>query len=79
VLTLIFFGIILFREIPATWFLGVWIVLQIWSGGFALLQPGSGGGTAFFAHIGGFVFGMATIHALAVRRPQAPVSRYPVW
>src|SRR3954466_1799089 len=79
VLTLIFFGIILFREIPAIWFLGVWIVLQIWSGGFALLQPGSGGGTAFFAHIGGFVFGMATIHAVARRRPQAPVSRYPVW
>src|SRR5204863_9338973 len=32
VLTAIFFGIILIREIPAIWFLGVWIVLQAWSG-----------------------------------------------
>src|SRR2546427_134394 len=37
VLTLIFFFII--REIPAVWFLGIWIVLQIWSGGFAILHP----------------------------------------
>jgi membrane associated rhomboid family serine protease len=29
VLTLIFFGIILIREIPAIWFLGVWIALQV--------------------------------------------------
>ena len=33
VLTAIFFGIILFREIPAIWFLGIWIALQIWQGG----------------------------------------------
>jgi membrane associated rhomboid family serine protease len=79
VLTLIFFGIILFREIPAIWFLGVWIALQLWSGGFSLIQPGTGGGTAFFAHIGGFVFGMATILLVTRRRPQAPAARFPVW
>jgi rhomboid family protein len=79
VLTLIFFGIILIREIPAVWFLGIWIGLQIWSGGLALLAPQHGGGTAFFAHIGGFVFGLATVLVVAQRRPQAPVSRYPVW
>ena len=79
VLTVIFFGIILIREIQAFWFLGVWIALQAWSGGLAVLHPQSGGGTAFFAHIGGFVFGIATVLLVAQRRPQAPAARYPVW
>jgi membrane associated rhomboid family serine protease len=79
VLTVIFFGIILIREIQAFWFLGVWIALQAWSGGLAILHPQSGGGTAFFAHIGGFVFGIATVLLVAQRRPQAPAARYPVW
>jgi membrane associated rhomboid family serine protease len=79
VLTLIFFGIILIREIQAFWFLGIWIGLQVWSGGLSLLAPQSGGGTAFFAHIGGFVFGIATVLIVARRRPTPPVSRYPVW
>jgi membrane associated rhomboid family serine protease len=79
VLTLIFFGIILIREIPAVWFLGVWIALQLWSGGLAVLHPQPGGGTAFFAHIGGFAFGLLTVNAVVRRRPRAPVSRYPVW
>jgi len=79
VLTVIFFGIILIREIPAIWFLGVWIGLQIWTGGLALTQPSAGGGVAFFAHIGGFAFGAATILLVTKRRPTAPVSRYPVW
>ena len=68
VLTLIFFGIIFIREIPAFWFLLIWIGLQIWSGGLTFLQPQSGGGVAFFAHIGGFAFGVAT--GLLVRRRQ---------
>jgi membrane associated rhomboid family serine protease len=75
----IFFGIILIREIPAYWFLGIWIALQIWSGGFSILHPQSGGGTAFFAHIGGFAFGILTIRLVAKRRPRAPTSRYPVY
>ena len=80
VLTLIFFGIILIREIPAVWFLGIWIGLQLWSGGLTFLQPQSGGGTAFFAHIGGFAFGLATgLVLLAARgRPRVPPSR-PAW
>jgi rhomboid family protein len=72
VLTVIFFGIILIREIPAVWFLGVWIALQIWSGGISILSPQTGGGTAFFAHIGGFAFGLATVFLVARRRPAAP-------
>ena len=79
VLTVIFFGIILIREIPAVWFLLVWIALQAWSGGLALLTPQSGGGTAFFAHLGGFAFGLATVLLVARQRPQAPASRLPVY
>jgi membrane associated rhomboid family serine protease len=59
----------LLREIPAVWFLGVWILFQLYDGGFELLHPQSGGGTAFFAHIGGFVFGALTIRLLAERPP----------
>jgi membrane associated rhomboid family serine protease len=81
VLTLIFFGIILIREIPAFWFLGIWIALQAWTGGLSLLHPQSGGGVAFFAHIGGFAFGLATGLVLVAtnRRPRVPPPRYPAW
>jgi membrane associated rhomboid family serine protease len=60
------------REIPAVWFLGIWIGLQIYEGGLGLLAPQSSGGVAFFAHIGGFVFGVATVKLVAKRRPAAP-------
>lgn len=48
-------------EIPAVFFLGVWIFLQ-------LIQAPSGGGVAFFAHIGGFVFGAGAAKLLATHR-----------
>jgi membrane associated rhomboid family serine protease len=81
VLTLIFFGIIFIREIPAVWFLGIWFLLQVWSGGLTFLHPQSGGGTAFFAHIGGFAFGVITgfVIVAARGRPRVPPSRYPVY
>jgi len=79
VLTLIFFGIILIREIPAIWFLGIWILLQAWSGGLSLVTPHAAGGTAFFAHIGGFVFGIATVLLVSRQRPRAPTARFPVY
>jgi membrane associated rhomboid family serine protease len=79
VLTLIFFGIILFREIPAIWFLGIWIGLQIWTGGLSLIHPQGADGVAFFAHIGGFAFGIATVLLVARHRPRAPDTRRAVW
>jgi len=79
VLTLFFFGIIFIREIPAVWFLGIWILLQAWSGGLSLVSPHAAGGTAFFAHIGGFTFGIATILLVARNRPRAPTARSPVY
>jgi rhomboid family protein len=78
VLTLIFFII---QEIPAVWFLGIWFLLQAYTGGFSLLHPQTGGGVAFFAHIGGFAFGVLTglLLARGGRRPGVPSSRYPVY
>ena len=45
--------------VPAGYVLGFWFVMQLLSGGASLGR--SGGGVAFFAHIGGFVAGMALI------------------
>jgi membrane associated rhomboid family serine protease len=45
-------------RIPAYVYLGGWFLYQIIQGQGGLLRPGSGGGVAFFAHIGGFVFGL---------------------
>ena len=72
VLSVIFFGFIFLREIPAIWFLGIWFLFQLWQGGWSLVQPEAGGGVAFFAHIGGFVFGLATVYLVAKQRPLRP-------
>ena len=72
VLTVIFFGLIFLREIPAIWFLGVWIGLQVWQGGLGLTHPEQGGGVAFFAHIGGFAFGLLTVFLVAKQKPLRP-------
>jgi membrane associated rhomboid family serine protease len=69
VLTLIVF---IFREIPAMWFLGIWILLQAWQGGLGLTHPDQTGGVAVFAHIGGFAFGFLTVRFVAKRRPLQP-------
>ncbi len=72
VLTAFFFILIFLREIPAVLFLGIWFLFQLWDGGWAILHPQAGGGVAFFAHVGGFVFGMLTVYLVAVRRPLRP-------
>jgi membrane associated rhomboid family serine protease len=54
----VWFFFLTFR-MPAILFLGIWIVLQ-WINGTASLQVNTAdtGGTAWWAHIGGFAFGM---------------------
>ena len=69
VLTLIFFVL---REIPAVVFLLIWFGFQLWDGSASLSHPEEGGGVAFFAHIGGFVFGALAVKLLQRRRPLAP-------
>jgi rhomboid family protein len=69
VVFIIFFFTIL--ELPAMFFLVIWFAQQALFGYFDLLQPtGGGGGVAYFAHIGGFVFGLAAVKLFAseVRR-----------
>jgi membrane associated rhomboid family serine protease len=82
VLTLVF--IILFFtiiEIPAILFLGIWFAEQILFGAASLTNPtGGGGGVAYFAHVGGFLFGVLAIKAFAQRRAAAAgTPRYPVY
>ena len=47
-----------FIELPAFIFLGWWFLLQLFSGSVALVQPATGGGVAWWGHIGGFIAGI---------------------
>ena len=61
----IFFTII---ELPALLVLGIWFLLQALNGASELAQPvGQSGGVAYFAHIGGFVFGLLLVKLFANR------------
>jgi membrane associated rhomboid family serine protease len=55
------FIIITFIELPAVVVLLVWFVLQLFSGSVSLFGESTGGGVAYFAHIGGFVAGFLLI------------------
>ena len=59
-------------EVPAFLFLGFWFGFQLWEGGFSIVQPQAGGGVAFFAHIGGFAFGVLTVRLFMIREPLRP-------
>ena len=65
VLTLVFFFIPV--EIPAVLFLGFWFLFQLWEGNYSITHPQAGGGVAFFAHVGGFVFGLLTVELVRRR------------
>jgi membrane associated rhomboid family serine protease len=54
-------------EIPALIFLLFWFVSQLFAGWLAL-QGTAAGGIAWWAHVGGFVFGMAVVRLFAPRR-----------
>jgi membrane associated rhomboid family serine protease len=63
VLTLVVFFPV---RIPAWFFLGIWFLYQFIEGNFGIFSAGAnGGGVAFFAHVGGFVFGVAVTLILA--------------
>ena len=73
-----FFTII---ELPAMLILGFWFVQQLVFGFYEVSTPaGGGGGVAYFAHIGGFAFGLAAIKLVASRQKDySPPPRYPVY
>lgn len=54
-------------EIPATIFLLFWFVSQLFSGWLALGST-AGSGVAWWAHVGGFLFGILTVLLFAQRR-----------
>ena len=55
-------------EVPAILFLGMWFLMQfLYVGVAAVRTGGEGGGVAFWAHIAGFVAGMAGV--LVLRKP----------
>jgi membrane associated rhomboid family serine protease len=66
-------------ELPAVFLIGFWFLTQLYYGAAGLSDPvGSGGGVAYYAHIGGFLFGLALIGLFARQRRSAP-PRYPVY
>ena len=56
-------------EVPAFVYLGFWFVSQLFNGIFALAAADvfQSGGVAWWAHIGGFVFGLLVIRPIASR------------
>jgi membrane associated rhomboid family serine protease len=80
ILSLVFiFFFVTIIEVPAVFLLGFWFLQQVYFGSADLTNPiGGGGGVAYFAHVGGFVFGLALIRLFAVRRSSEP-PRYPVY
>jgi membrane associated rhomboid family serine protease len=63
-------------ELPAIAILGFWFVQQVLFGYFGLDSAGEGGGVAYFAHIGGFIFGLLAIKAFAdARKQQSQLER----
>jgi membrane associated rhomboid family serine protease len=62
---LIFFDLV---EIPAIFFLGIWFLMQLLNGVGSLgVSNAAAGGTAFWAHIAGFVVGAAAGAVLRIR------------
>ncbi|MGI8781040.1 MAG: rhomboid family intramembrane serine protease [Solirubrobacteraceae bacterium] len=66
VIFIVFFFTIV--ELPALLVLGFWFVQQLLFGYFDLGSAGEGGGVAYFAHIGGFAFGLLAIKLFADER-----------
>ena len=72
VYTLIFFFFITAVELPAVLVLGVWFILQLFSGTAGEFGEQAAGGVAYWAHVGGFVFGMAAAWLLFRTRREPP-------
>jgi membrane associated rhomboid family serine protease len=66
--TAVFFIFILFTDVPAWAMLIYWFAIQLFSGVGSLGETqASQGGTAFFAHVGGFIAGIVLVNVLGTR------------
>jgi membrane associated rhomboid family serine protease len=64
-------------QLSAWFYLGFWFLYQLFEANFGLFgASANGGGVAFFAHVGGFVFGVGVTHAL-VNRGRIDLSARP--
>ncbi|MEP7050081.1 MAG: rhomboid family intramembrane serine protease [Pseudomonadota bacterium] len=80
--------LVLYPRVPITVFMGfflmvwpAWVVIGFWAvlqltGGLSALGLESGGGVAFFEHIGGFLGGVLAIRPFMLGRERAQVSRF---
>ncbi len=62
-------------ELPAVVYLGFWFISQLFNGALALTSAADvlqSGGVAWWAHIGGFVFGLAIVRLIAPRDGSGP-------
>ncbi len=70
---------VIFLRIPALGLLGVWFLLQALEGAYSLSNPSAVVGIAFFAHVGGFLAGLAAATAVLpdawTRRLRPPPPR----
>ncbi len=73
-------------EIPAKYFLGIWFLIQLWQGSTMFSSPVVGG-IAWWAHIGGFLYGWLVANWFLKRRPDQfgraivtrPASEHPLY
>jgi len=65
-------------KIPAWVYLGLWFLYQLVEADFGLFNAkANGGGAAFFAHVGGLVFGLLVTRLLIRAGQVAPGQRQP--
>jgi len=83
VVTLVFiFYFIRIVEIPALIYLGFWFISQLFNGLFALAAATNvlqTGGVAWWAHIGGFIFGLAVARLICHRPRRTYADEYWPW
>ena len=65
--------------IPALAYAVVWFGIQLLQGAWETLRPGMGGGIAWWAHIGGFVAGLALAPLFLLFAPTQPPKRVGPW
>ena len=79
--TIIFFGyFITWVHISAVYLLGFWFILQFFSGLGSLTATAQSGGVAYWAHIGGFLFGIVIVGTYVLKvRHRRRASPYTDW
>jgi membrane associated rhomboid family serine protease len=64
-----------FVELPAILYLGIWFATQFYSG-LSSVGASAGGGVAYWAHVGGFIFGLLLVWLFARPAPRRAYRRY---